>query len=219
MRLPRALLLALVLLAAATAVGVWAWRILPAGAQVAVRFNAQGEADGFMPKTRALAIAPIIGLVVITLLAFAPRFLGGQRELARAGGAFGFVLIGAAAMFLVGEAAVAAHALNPAFDVLRWLFVAIGILLVVVGAVLGRVPPNHLVGVRTPWTLADERVWRRTHYLTGRLMGLAGVALAAVASLGADHADLLAALVICAVGPPILGAIYSRMIASPKADT
>ncbi|HEX3407801.1 MAG TPA: SdpI family protein, partial [Caulobacteraceae bacterium] len=89
----------------------------------------------------------------------------------------------------------------------------IGILLVLIGAVLGRVPPNSLVGVRTPWTLADERVWRRTHYLTGRLMALAGVALAAAASLGADHTDLIVALAVCAVGPPILGAIYSRLIA------
>ena len=71
------------------------------------------------------------------------------------------------------------------------------ILLVLVGAVLGRVPPNSLVGIRTPWALADAQVWRRTHYLTGRLMALAGVALAGLASLGADQRDLLVALAAC----------------------
>ena len=217
MRLQRSLLLALVLIAVSAAIGVWAWRILPAGAEIAVHFDAQGHADGFMPKTRALAIAPGVGLVVVVLLAMAPRLLGGQRRPAPASGAFGFALIGVAAMFLVGEAAVAVHALDPAFDVMRWLFVAIGILLVLIGAGLGRAPPNDLVGIRTPWTLADERVWRRTHYFTGRLMGLAGVALAALASLGADHTDLLVALAACAAGPPIAGAIYSRMIADKPA--
>ncbi|HWF78677.1 MAG TPA: DUF1648 domain-containing protein, partial [Caulobacteraceae bacterium] len=129
MRLPRSLLLALVLIAAAAAVGVWAYRILPAGAQVAVHFGAHGVADGFMPKARALAVLPIVGLFVVMLLALTPRFLGGGQQVARAGGAFGFVLIGVAAMFLVGEAAIAVHSLDPAFDVVRWLFVAIGILL------------------------------------------------------------------------------------------
>jgi uncharacterized membrane protein len=217
MRLQRSLLLAFVLIAASAAVGVWAYRILPPGAQIAIPAG-HGEALRFMPKARALAIPPIVGLVVITLLAMGPRLLGGAGQAARAGAAFGFVLIGVAAMFLVAEAAVAVHALDPAFDVLRWVFVAIGILLVLMGAVLGRVPPNSLVGIRTPWTLADERVWRRTHYFTGRLMGLAGVALAAVASLGADRTDRLIALVICLAGPPIAGAIYSRMIAAKPAE-
>lgn len=213
MRLRRSLLLALVLIAATAAVGVWAYRMLPAGAQIAVHFNARGEADGFMPKARALAIPPILGLVVISLLAMGPRLLSSERQLARSGDAFGLVLIGVAAMFLVAEAAEAVHALDPAFDVLRWVFVALGILLVLFGAVLGRIPPNNLVGVRTPWALADESVWRRTHYFTGRLMALAGVALAAVASLGADHTDLIVALAICFAGPPLVGAIYSRAIA------
>jgi uncharacterized membrane protein len=217
MRLQRPLVLALVLIAAAAAVGGWAYRQLPATAEVAVHFNARGEPNGFAPPWPALAIMPIVGLVVVLLLAFAPRWTRGGEALLRSGGAYGILVIGVAAMFLVAQAAIAMRALDPAFDVLRWLFLAVGILIVVIGAVLGRIPPNRLVGVRTRWALADERVWNRTHRFTGRLMTLAGVALAAVATLGAGHTDLLVALVVCVVGPAIAGAVYSRMIAG-KAD-
>ncbi len=217
MRLQRSLLLALVLIAAAAAVGAWAYRTLPPGAEIAVHFNAHGEPDGFAPKWPGLAVAPIIGLVVVVVLGLGSQLGRNRQALAQSGGVFGIVLIGVAAMFLVAEAAVAMRALDPAFDVVRWLFLAIGILFVLIGAVLGRIAPNGLVGIRTPWTLADDEVWRRTHHFTGRLMALGGVALAAVASLGADHTDLLVALVVCAAGPPVAGAIYSRVIAGRPA--
>ena len=213
MRQQRTLVLALVLIAASAAVGAWAYRMLPAGAEIAVHFNVRGEPNGFMPKWPGLAVMPIIGLMVVLLLAFAPRWTRSGEALARSGGAYGILLIGVAAMFLVGEAAIAMHALDPSFDVMRWIFVALGILFVVIGAVLGRIPPNRLVGVRTPWTLADEGVWLRTHRFTGRLLTLGGVALAAVATLGADHTDLIVALVVCILGPALAGVIYSRVIA------
>jgi uncharacterized membrane protein len=210
-------LLALVLIAAAAAVGAWAYRTLPASAEVAVHFDMHGQANGFAPKWPGLAVTPAAGLIVVVLLAFAPRWTRGGEALVRSGGAYGIVLIGVAAMFLVAEAGIAMHALDPSFEVLRWIFVAVGILFVVLGAVLGRIPPNSLVGVRTPWTMADEGVWLRTHRFTGRLLTLAGVALAAVATLGADQIDLFVALVVCVLVPAAAGVIYSRTIAGKPA--
>ncbi len=212
MRSQRSLLLALVLIAATAAVGAWAYRMLPPTAEVAVHFNARGEANGFAPKWPGLFVLPIVGFVLVMLLAFAPRWLRSEAALARSGGAFGIVLIGVAAMFLVAEAALAMRALDPAFDVIRWLFVAIGILFVLIGAVLGRIAPNRVIGIRTRATLGDERVWRRTHHFTGRRMALGGVALAAVASLSADHTDFLVVLVICVLAPPLVGVVYARAI-------
>jgi uncharacterized membrane protein len=217
MRLQRSLLLALAPIAASAAVGVWAYRMLPAGAQIATHFNAHGDPNGFMAKGAGLAVIPIIGLIVVSILALAPQWTRGSEALARSGGAWGIVLIGIGAMFLVAEAAIAVHALDASFDVVRWLFLAIGVLMVVIGAVLGRIPPNGLVGVRTRWTLADEGVWARTHRFTGRLMTLGGVALAAVASAGADHTDLLVALAICMIAPAVAGVAYSRAISDRPA--
>jgi uncharacterized membrane protein len=54
------------------------------------------------------------------------------------------------------------------------------------GNVMGKVKPNFFMGVRTPWTLANETVWVRTHRLAawlwtvGGLIGLAVVAVGAV---------------------------------------
>ena len=43
-------------------------------------------------------------------------------------------------------------------------------------AVLGQVRRNFYVGVRTPWTIADEGVWNRTHRLAAWLYTASGCA-------------------------------------------
>jgi uncharacterized membrane protein len=51
----------------------------------------------------------------------------------------------------------------------KWVFAGVGILIMVLGYYLGKVRPNYFVGVRTPWTLLDNEVWRRTHKMAGSL--------------------------------------------------
>jgi uncharacterized membrane protein len=60
----------------------------------------------------------------------------------------------------------------------------IGIFLLLVGNVLGKVRRNFWLGVRTPWTLADERVWYATHRLAAKTMVASGLLMVAVAAAG-----------------------------------
>jgi len=53
--------------------------------------------------------------------------------------------------------------------------VGIGLFFVLLGNYLPRLPRNFFFGIRSPWTLASEEVWRRTHVLGGWLFVLAGV--------------------------------------------
>src|SRR5579863_6087836 len=56
-----------------------------------------------------------------------------------------------------------------------WLFV-------LMGNVMGKVRRNFFIGVRTPWALANERVWNATHRLAAKtfvLGGLTGLAFIA----------------------------------------
>ena len=57
--------------------------------------------------------------------------------------------------------------------------ILVGAMFVVIGNVMPRARPNWLFGIRTPWTLTNDRVWERTHRLGGLLFVLAGILLAA----------------------------------------
>lgn len=56
----------------------------------------------------------------------------------------------------------------------RALPLGLGLIVALVGRVLGQVPPNQTLGIRTPWTLRDESVWTATHRLAGRTFAVGG---------------------------------------------
>jgi uncharacterized membrane protein len=61
---------------------------------------------------------------------------------------------------------------------LGWATAGTSLLMIIIGAVLGRVPPNPVVGVRTPWNYKSRLAWDRSNRLAGRLffwLGLAGL--------------------------------------------
>lgn len=60
------------------------------------------------------------------------------------------------------------------------IFVALGLLMVYMSNLMGKVKQNRTLGFKILWTLKDEVVWNKTH----RLMGYAGVALGAVMIAG-----------------------------------
>jgi uncharacterized membrane protein len=214
MNLSRPLMLALGLIAAAALIGLWAYFNLPADVKIAVHFAANGAANGYAGKAFGLAIMPAVGALVVLVVAAAPMVSPNSKGLAASSQAYGVLLVGLALVFLTTEAALVAHAFDPTFDVLRVTFLAVGALLLMIGNMLGKIRHNYLFGIRTPWTLADPRVWDKTHRFTGRLMFIGGLGLMAVSALLADDRWLVAAVVICAAGPALAGAVYSRMIAT-----
>jgi len=58
-------------------------------------------------------------------------------------------------------------------------------MIALLGNVLGKVRRNFFVGIRTPWTIANEQVWNATHrlgaktFFAGGLLGLVAVILRA----------------------------------------
>lgn len=66
----------------------------------------------------------------------------------------------------------------------RWIIVGVSLFFAALGLVIGRVPRNFYVGIRTPWTLADPTVWEATHRFSGRVFFLTGLLGAAMVVVG-----------------------------------
>lgn len=52
---------------------------------------------------------------------------------------------------------------------------SIGVLFVVIGNFMPKFKSNFYMGIKTPWTLSSEEVWRKTHRLGGRCFCLSGL--------------------------------------------
>jgi uncharacterized membrane protein len=70
---------------------------------------------------------------------------------------------------------------SPSMPMSRAMFGGLAVFIGLLGNVMGKVRRNFWIGIRTPWTLANERVWYSTHRFAaktmvgGSLLSLAGV--------------------------------------------
>ena len=173
-----------IMILAMLAIAAWLGSVLPADARLPIHWGLNGEADGFAGKWIGLLAPPamiaLVGLLFYFLPALEPRRQGLERSQ-------GLYLWGWASILPIGaaiELAVVASALHWHLAVDRLIAGAVGIMLVMIGNQLGKSRSMYLVGIRTPWTLASEEVWIRTHRLGGRLMAGGGLLMFATALIG-----------------------------------
>jgi uncharacterized membrane protein len=53
--------------------------------------------------------------------------------------------------------------------------IGFGLLFVLLGNYMPKLPRNFFFGIRSPWTLASEVVWTKTHRISGILFAAAGI--------------------------------------------
>jgi uncharacterized membrane protein len=201
------LILSLTLAVAMAGVGAWVGAQAPAGLQLPVHWNIAGEADRYASKWVALMTAPGMTLLFAVFFWFLPALEPRERDLERSRGLY---LSGWAAL-LVLMAAVEVVMLSAA---LHWglrtfaiMTGALGLTFVLIGNQLGKSRRMYLVGIRTPWTLASEEVWIKTHRLGGKLMVAGGLLfiLSAFAPIPSGPRGALFAVGIAVmVGVPIV---------------
>ena len=95
--------------------------------------------------------------------------------------------------------------------VVSCITVTLGVMLAVIGNWLGKVRRNFWVGIRTPWTLANERVWERTHRVGGKLTVLFGLALA-ISGAFAPPVAVFVVTLAGALGLAVWSLIYSYVL-------
>jgi uncharacterized membrane protein len=159
---------------------------VPAGTQVPIHWGIGGEPDGFAPKEVAFLMTPALAAGLSVLLGVLPRFEPRSANLARSSTAYVQVGIAMLVVLTVIQLTTVLAGAGRPVDVSLVMGLAVGGLLVVLGNVLGKVRSNFIFGVRTPWTLASDRSWNKTHRLVGRLFVLLGLAVLVAGFVGGD---------------------------------
>jgi uncharacterized membrane protein len=143
------------------AVSAWAYPGLPD--TVATHWNLRGEPDGFSSRLVAAALGPLLVLGLRLLSEVLPR-IDPKRPRSESFFDTYWLLINGLLLFLGAlHLAVIGTGLGWAIDIGRLVPIGVGLLFILVGNYLGRVEPNWFLGIRTPWTLSSDAVWRRVH--------------------------------------------------------
>jgi uncharacterized membrane protein len=170
--------LALMLLA-----GALVYRHLPE--RIPMHWNARGQIDGWAARSLLSAFFPVLIVLGMILLAWTlPRIDPFRRSYRRFRGSYYLIIDLIVALMALVYAVTLYSAFHPgALPVGTLVPAAVGLMMAVMGNQLAKLKRNFFVGIRTPWTLASEAVWVRTHRLGARIFVLAGLGAALSAFL------------------------------------
>lgn len=156
------------------------WNQLPD--QVPTHFNIHGEADDWSSKTALLWLPGAMCIGMYLLLLWIPS-LDPKGKIQQMGDKYytlRFILtvfFSVFAMYLIYLSS-AGNLSNP--NILLGL---IGLLFAMLGNYFQTIRPNYFIGIRTPWTLESEHVWKKTHQLGGKLWMVGGLLIILLAIL------------------------------------
>jgi uncharacterized membrane protein len=206
MKLNRGEVLALVFVAAAVLMSALFYPRLPES--MPSHWNFHGQVDRFVHKPFGPFVGPAVMaglfLVFLALPVISPR--GFRFDSFRP--VWGILEVAILGLILFFHTLVLFSAMGRPIDMNRTVEAGMGLLLMVVGNFMGKIMRNFFVGIRTPWTIASEEVWLRTHRLGGKLFVLAGLVVFASALLGWGWIPGAAAIGAAA----LISVVYSYMI-------
>jgi len=179
---------------------------------VPTHWNLRGEADGFSPKPLGPFTIPLLLLVSCVMLPVLPRISPKDFGMERFRRAFDRIVLATASFLFALDILVLLMAIGARISVGRAVFTMVGALFVVFGNFMGKLTKNFFIGVRTPWTLASEEVWLRTHRLAGKVLVLAGIAVVATGLLGVSAVVPLVILGLAAIIPVVYSYVVYRRL-------
>ena len=152
-----------------------------------------GQVTETWPKLQAVLFPPFLALGIWGMMVFAPQIDPRRAQYAKFAptyARFQQALI----VFLLGLQVVTLTQYDKPDTVNKLILFAVALLLAFLGNEMGRIRQTWFFGIRTPWTLADERVWKITHQVGARFYVAVGIlnmlmVLAFADACGGDFLD------------------------------
>jgi len=146
--------------------------------KIPTHWNFKGEIDGYSGKLTGAFLMPVMNIIMYGLFIFMPVLDPKKENYKLFESTYIYFRYLFHIFFLGMHGLIIAAALGYNVDTGRLVTLAVSLLLMLMGNVMGRLKHNYFVGIKTPWTLANEEVWRKTHRLGAVIWtggGLAGV--------------------------------------------
>jgi uncharacterized membrane protein len=184
----------------------YVWNALPA--TIPVHFGIDGEPNGWGPKA-IVFLTPVIAVFNYFLFLFIGKIDPKRMNDESTAGIFNkirwvltiflfFITIVATRSMVVGKWEMSGG----------WMIGLPFLLFAVLGNYMINVKPNWFIGVRTPWTLSSDLVWKKTHQVTGKLWFYGGLICFGLSFL-IDKQYSTGLILVFAIVSSLFGVAYS----------
>lgn len=162
----------------ASILSVAAWVALYGPTQpIPMHFDVSGQADRYGSRFELAGVLVLLATlnVIVSVVTGhqANKTEGTGRRPLRQGQYVSVLIMAATSAFITYASLGPSGALGV--TALGGAMAFISLISLIIGAIMGRMPPNAFIGVRTPWAFKSRLAWDKSNRLAGRLMFWSGL--------------------------------------------
>jgi uncharacterized membrane protein len=144
--------------------------------QMASHWGMNDQVNGTMSRFWGAFLMPIIALALLGLFLLIPNIDPMKANIATFRPIFnGFIAAIMLFLLYVHVLTILWNLGIQNFSMGTALVPALGLVFILAGLLMRQAKRNYFIGIRTPWTLASDRVWAQTHRVGGVLFIACGV--------------------------------------------
>jgi uncharacterized membrane protein len=148
------------------------WNSLPQ--VVPIHWNMEGEIDGYGNKAMLILVPILLPLLVYLIFLAIPK-IDPKNRLNQMGNKLQNIKVILTIFMSVLALFIMYSAKNQSLTNPNYMILGLGILFIILGNYFKTIKPNYFLGIRTPWTLESETVWKETHKLAGKMWFIGGI--------------------------------------------
>jgi uncharacterized membrane protein len=180
--------------------------------QVPTHWNFRGQVDHYSPKWWVLIFPPGMMLGMMGLMAALPWLSPRRFEVEPFRSTYLYIMVVFVVFLAFVQAMMLWAAMSNQMNIHKAIMGGVCLLIALLGNVLGKVQRNFYIGIRTPWTIADERVWNATHRLGAKTFVVGGIVGLILALVGAWPGLCFGAVLVAAFVPAIYSLVYYKQL-------
>jgi uncharacterized membrane protein len=136
---------------------------------MASHWNAGGNPDGYAPKFWGLFLFPLLMGGTLLMFLLIPRVDPLKKNIQKFRGYYNQFVLAITLFFSYIQALVISWNLGYDYSMTAAIFPAVGFLLYFSSILMQHSKRNWFIGIRTPWTMSSDEVWKKTHEHGARL--------------------------------------------------
>ena len=182
-------------------------------AKIPSHWNFRGEIDGYTGKWTAILLFPGINIFMLIFMLILPIISVRYRKTPERFShmvpiitnivIFFFAIIHIYTLLLGAELVSATGS---------FIYYAIGLMFILLGNVLPKMPSSFFIGIRTPWTLSSEYVWRKTHKVGGICFVINGLLMIFIPAIWGNNPMALTVMFVLFISLILYSVLYSFII-------
>lgn len=184
------------------------WNQLPE--KVPMHWDIKGEIDRYGEKMELIIIPILLPLLVYIIFLIVPK-IDPKNKLNKMGNKLQIIKVLSTTFMSILALFIIYSSKNQSFTNPNYIILLIGVLYIILGNYFKTIKANYFIGIRTPWTLENETVWKKTHKLGGKLWFVGGIIVVLTSLILDKELNVTVFLIITGI-ITIIPIVYSYII-------